>query len=162
QFLIRENKLDLITTMRSNDMIWGLPNDIFLFTMIQEILASELKIESGNYYHQANSLHIYKRHFDLMNRILKNPHYIDFEMDKMAVIHEIPFFIQLEKSIRTNKNLLFDFEIDNYWKEIINVVKLRSKNYTKEDKERLVQNSKFRNLIKLCPIKYIDHSCKMA
>jgi thymidylate synthase len=47
--------------MRSNDAYVGLPYDIFLFTSLQELMASELDIEIGTYYHSVNSLHIYHR-----------------------------------------------------------------------------------------------------
>lgn len=61
QFLVRNNKLDLIVTMRSNDIWLGLPYDLFNFTCMQMQMAMELGIEVGTYYHNAGSLHMYKR-----------------------------------------------------------------------------------------------------
>jgi len=58
-FMIRDNALDLHVTMRSNDLFWGLPYDIFQFTVLQEVIANELGIELGRYYHHTNSLHYY-------------------------------------------------------------------------------------------------------
>ena len=60
QFLLRNNKLDLIVTMRSNDIWLGLPYDLFNFTCMQIQMAMELGVEVGTYYHNAGSLHIYK------------------------------------------------------------------------------------------------------
>ena len=60
QFLIRNNKLDMITTMRSNDIWLGLPYDVFNFTCMQIQMAMELGVEIGTYYHNAASLHLYK------------------------------------------------------------------------------------------------------
>lgn len=61
QFLLRDNKLDLIVTMRSNDIWLGLPYDVFNFTCMQIQMAMELGVEIGTYYHNAGSLHMYKR-----------------------------------------------------------------------------------------------------
>jgi thymidylate synthase len=60
QFFIRDGKLNLITNMRSNDVWLGATNDIFCFTMLQEMVASELGIELGFYQHNAGSLHVYQ------------------------------------------------------------------------------------------------------
>jgi thymidylate synthase len=60
QFLIRRNQLDLIVYMRSNDIIKGLPHDIFCFTMLQEIAARTLSVQLGVYKHCVGSLHLYE------------------------------------------------------------------------------------------------------
>jgi thymidylate synthase len=39
QFMVRDNHLHMITTMRSNDAFLGLSHDLFAFTMVQEIFA---------------------------------------------------------------------------------------------------------------------------
>ena len=154
QFILRNGKLDLITTMRSNDIIWGLPNDMFFFTMIQEMLSIELDVELGSYYHQINSLHIYKRHYGLMRKILKNPVYIDFEMPKMESINEVSDFIKLEKKIR-NGECFESIDNKNYWNNLIDVLKLRSGLYSESEKQILIDNSAYYEIIKLCPIMYI-------
>jgi thymidylate synthase len=59
QFVIREEKLSLMTTMRSNDAYKGLPHDVFSFTMLQEILARMLGIEVWTYKHAVGSMHLY-------------------------------------------------------------------------------------------------------
>ncbi|WP_414497105.1 thymidylate synthase [Stenotrophomonas maltophilia] len=69
QFLIRGNRLHAFTTMRSNDAIWGVPYDVFLFTSFQELMALELGCELGFYHHSAASMHIYERHYDLAERL---------------------------------------------------------------------------------------------
>ncbi|HEV7332540.1 MAG TPA: thymidylate synthase [Flavisolibacter sp.] len=61
QFIRRNNRLDLITHMRSNDFFWGASAvNIFNFTFIQEYFARILGLEVGNYYHIVNNLHYYK------------------------------------------------------------------------------------------------------
>ena len=64
QFFIRKGKLHLITTMRSNDIWLGLPYDLFNFTCMQIQMAMELGIPVGYYYHNAGSLHLYRRDID--------------------------------------------------------------------------------------------------
>lgn len=78
QFFIRNDKLHMVVSMRSSDLILGLAYDIPAFTMFQEMMAIELSerlerpIQLGNYYHTSNSLHIYERHFDMVFQIISN------------------------------------------------------------------------------------------
>lgn len=60
QFLLRDGRLHLLANMRSNDVILGLPHDVFCFTMIQEAVARELGVELGWYKHMVGSLHLYE------------------------------------------------------------------------------------------------------
>ncbi len=47
QFFVRNERLDMVTTMRSNDAYLGLPHDVFCFTMLQEIIARSLGLDIG-------------------------------------------------------------------------------------------------------------------
>jgi len=58
QFLVRDSKLHLITTMRSNELNFGFRTDVVFFTMLQEIMASLLNVAMGTYYHNVGSLHV--------------------------------------------------------------------------------------------------------
>ena len=70
QFFIRDNKLDMIVTMRSNDVFWGLPYDAWMFANVQHAVAYALAIDVGWYKHQAGSLHAYiERDLDALNLI---------------------------------------------------------------------------------------------
>ncbi len=71
QFAIRNNKLNLHVMMRSNDLIWGFQYDMFSFSVIQEIIANELGIDVGDYYHTTTSLHVYDYHWKLLEQIDK-------------------------------------------------------------------------------------------
>ncbi|MBD3834507.1 MAG: thymidylate synthase [Brevundimonas sp.] len=71
QFLQREGVLHMVVHMRSNDAYWGLPHDIFAFTMIQEIVANELGYKLGSYKHLVGSLHLYDRSRGDVDRFLK-------------------------------------------------------------------------------------------
>lgn len=59
QFVIRNKQLLMHTHMRSNDAFFGLPHDIFSFTMLQEMAARELGVGLGPYTHSVSSLHLY-------------------------------------------------------------------------------------------------------
>jgi len=66
QFITRKGKLDSIVLMRSNDLIYGLTYDIVWFTGLQILLAEILDIAVGKYNHYAASLHVYQRHFKML------------------------------------------------------------------------------------------------
>jgi thymidylate synthase len=61
QFMLRNDALDLIVTMRSNDVWLGTPYDVFNFTMLQQMVATELGVKRGRYIHTAGSFHLYER-----------------------------------------------------------------------------------------------------
>lgn len=70
QFLLRHNRLECLVVMRSNDIIWGMPYDVFSFTMLQEVMARQLDVEPGTYTHVVGSLHLYDRHRAMAERIV--------------------------------------------------------------------------------------------
>lgn len=73
QFFIRDGALHQVASMRSSDLILGIAYDIPAFTIFQEMLALELGVECGSYTHISNSLHIYSRHDDMVEKILQDP-----------------------------------------------------------------------------------------
>lgn len=64
QFMINDNKLNMITHMRANDIYFGFRNDLYCFTEIQKLMANDLKLEYGKYFHMVNSLHLYKEQYN--------------------------------------------------------------------------------------------------
>jgi len=84
-FQIRDNKLNFTISMRSNDVVWGLPTDIAFFAILQSQLHRHLMevypdLKLGTYTHIANSFHVYEHHFDMVNKLL----------DSQFVAEEIP------------------------------------------------------------------------
>ena len=69
QYFIRSEKLHCIVNMRSSDLILGISYDIPAFTFMQEMMANELGVDVGSYMHVSNSLHVYERHFDMLEKI---------------------------------------------------------------------------------------------
>jgi thymidylate synthase len=75
-FHIRHNRLNFSVYMRSNDAIWGTPTDVAFFCSLQMQALAHLKefypdLTLGTYTHHANSYHIYDRHYDLVDRMLR-------------------------------------------------------------------------------------------
>ena len=66
QFFIRNGLLDLGVYMRSNDIIFGLCNDVFTFCLFQQLMVNELRragvdVGLGQYHHMTGSLHLYSK-----------------------------------------------------------------------------------------------------
>jgi thymidylate synthase len=59
QLFNRGGQLHMAVTLRSNDAYKGLPHDVFCFTMLQEMIATRLDIELGEYYQYVGSMHVY-------------------------------------------------------------------------------------------------------
>ena len=75
QFFIRDNKLNMGVYMRSNDVIFGFCNDLFTFALFHQLMYNDLRehysdLELGKYAHNAGSMHIYERHYDMANKII--------------------------------------------------------------------------------------------
>jgi len=59
QFTILNGELCMSVYMRSNDLWYGFCNDQYQFASLQELVARELDIPTGWYYHHAHNLHLY-------------------------------------------------------------------------------------------------------
>lgn len=110
QFLIRDNKLNLIVTMRSNDLYLGFPNDVAIFTLLQEKMLIELKeiyseLKMGSYIHNVGSMHIYEKNYENFEAILKDSNTVKlFKMPKLENLKEIELLQYNEEILRKNKN----------------------------------------------------------
>jgi len=81
-FFIRKNKLHMKVQMRSNDIFFGLTFDAPFFSFLMQSVYLILKdeypdLELGSYFHFADNLHFYERHFELADAI-KHEEDIDF------------------------------------------------------------------------------------
>ena len=77
-FQLRQNRLDLLVRMRSQDVIYGLGNDAPCFSFIHELAWAALSrpypgLELGLYHHSADSFHVYERHYEMVRGILAEP-----------------------------------------------------------------------------------------
>lgn len=79
QFIIRGGKLHMIVTQRSADGIWGTSAiNAIEFPLMQRLMASALGVEVGVYRHQMGSFHIYDKHYDRADAIVKEYETFDF------------------------------------------------------------------------------------
>tara|TARA_R110002020_G_scaffold253036_1_gene466792 strand:- start:328 stop:957 length:630 start_codon:yes stop_codon:yes gene_type:complete len=60
-FQIVNKKLCMTVNMRSNDIWFGFCNDQYCFSKLQELVAKELNVKVGWYYHFASNIHLYKK-----------------------------------------------------------------------------------------------------
>lgn len=95
QFLIRDEALHLVVNMRSSDLILGIANDVPAFTILQELMALELGVKLGEYIHISNSLHVYERHWDMLDQIcspdnIQSSALLDFAHSKPVHMHSPP------------------------------------------------------------------------
>jgi len=94
QFFVRDNKLHLGVNMRSNDLIFGLCNDVFTFCLFQQMMLNELNaagfdLELGSYFHHAGSLHVYERHFEMIESIKNSNFPVDISSETCKLNSEV-------------------------------------------------------------------------
>jgi thymidylate synthase len=75
-FRIRQGRLNMTVMMRSNDIIFGMTNDVFCFAMLYRLVYGALlefypNLTKGEYIHLVNSLHVYSRHYEMINQIIE-------------------------------------------------------------------------------------------
>lgn len=56
--------LDWLQVVRSNDAVWGVPYNWMQWSHIQEYIAHNVGVPVGKYVHVADSMHVYKYHWD--------------------------------------------------------------------------------------------------
>ena len=106
QFLLRNDKIHMVVSMRSSDVILGLAYDVPAFTIFQELLALQLTNELGRpiglgeYTHLSASIHVYERHFKMVEKILNEDTRRDYadilEMPQMPSIPPIKDLMDFE------------------------------------------------------------------
>jgi thymidylate synthase len=124
QFLVRDGRLDALLHMRSNDAYWGLPYDVFFFTMLQELFATELGLELGVYHHSVGSLHLYSRHIERAKKVLQDTKWLDLEMPEMSCSAELPGFLAAEHALRVGDSdaLSGVNTLPAYWRSLAQVL----------------------------------------
>lgn len=98
---VRDNKLEWLQIMRSNDIFRGVPYNFVQWTSIQEILAGWLALELGTYTHISDSLHVYQKDIDCMGYASEPSHHRN--EDNLAVSKETSdrIFLVLEQASET-------------------------------------------------------------
>ena len=84
-FFIRNNTLMMKVQMRSNDIFYGLTFDApffsFLLQSVYHILLKDMpELKLGYYFHYADNLHFYERHFELAESMAKHEPEKDYSL----------------------------------------------------------------------------------
>ncbi len=129
-FWIREDKLHMKVQMRSNDIFYGLTYDAPFFATLQQSIWHWLKptypdLQLGNYYHCADNIHYYERHFEIADRI-KNERE---ESQIFLHLREPLFFIKDSNFVVTEAG-------SNYLNDVIQLV--NDGNITQEQSKELL------------------------
>lgn len=79
QFNIRENRLNMMVMMRSNDIWYGTPYDVAWYSilhhaMLKELQKAGLPVEIGSYNHFMLNAHAYQRNEDQMQDVMEQPY----------------------------------------------------------------------------------------
>lgn len=128
QFFVRNDRLHCLTIMRSQSAAMVMPYDVFLFTLIQEILAVRLGLQLGPYLHFAGSMHYYSEEAQLVESLLKERASTPAPMPVMqeASDRTLEELVQAEQFIRLTKRSGADmpislerFDLDDYWKTFL-------------------------------------------
>jgi thymidylate synthase len=134
QFLVRDGKLSLYASMRSNDAFKGLPHDIFAFTMLQELVARKIGVPIGEYGHYVTSLHIYMDDLEKVERFQNEGWQEKVYMPAMPSGDQTRNVLRLlrhERELRKLNKITSDAHVDEYWKdlsvllEVFNLLKVR-------------------------------------
>jgi thymidylate synthase len=113
QFFIRQNKLHMIVSMRSNDAIFGCANDLPFFNLVHNLMYNYLKhtqlnyLNKGDYIHCANSFHCYKRHYKKLNKMINEEIDTSIIPPSINSLDEVLFLTDKLKNIEMAKNWSF-------------------------------------------------------
>ena len=126
QFMVRGKRLHMFVSMRSNDAYFGLPHDVFAFTMLQEIIARSLNLELGFYKHFVCSLHLYENNVKGAEQFLKEGLQTRVTMPPMPAgdpWKSVSKLIHAERVIRNGHKLNPDkVNLHRFWTDIIRLL----------------------------------------
>ncbi len=138
QLLLREGRLHLIVTMRSNDAYLGLPHDVFCFTMLQEIVARILGVDLGGYRHFVGSMHLYDKNRAAARQYLAEGFQRRIEMPPMPEGDPRPairHMFDAEQLVRTGKPVdAGSLGLDPYWADLVRLLQIH---FAQGDEKRL-------------------------
>lgn len=136
QFIVRGESLHMVAYLRSNDAYIGLPHDVFVFTMIQEMVARALGVGLGMYYHFVGSLHLYERNKASARLYLSEGYQTTEPMPEMPPgdpFENMSELLKMEQDIRTGHVDLDLNHLEDYWSDIAKMLLIYSRKKCKQD-----------------------------
>lgn len=132
RFWIRKNTLHMKVQMRSNDVFFGLTFDVPWFSTLHQSMYLNLKkvypeLNLGIYYHCADNIHYYERHFETVQKILdsevgdsiklilKHPLF-EFNNGKMKLSHKAQLYMENVQDIVNCGSIPKD---QQYWRAFL-------------------------------------------
>jgi thymidylate synthase len=119
--MIRNEQLDWMQIVRSNDAIWGVPYNFVQWTTLQEFIADALKVRVGNHFLVQDSLHIYDKHFEEA----RNIKYFDmYEYIPASELLSVTFvdtygLLKSEWEIRVRNAVTYPKYALTYWENVL-------------------------------------------
>jgi len=151
QFLVRGKKLDALVSMRSNDAYWGLPHDIFAFTMIQELIARSLGLELGHYRHFVGSLHIYEEFLDAARSYVDEGWQGRSAMPAMPIgsqFDNVTRLIEFERKVRTSRHAPTSVPtMPAYWMDLATLLRIFRATKNRANRAHIVEMMRSTNSI---------------
>lgn len=113
-FWVRNNKLNMKVQMRSNDVFYGLSYDAPFFAFIQQsmyqwLLPTYSELQLGTYYHCADNIHYYERHFEIAKKIIKE----EVKQPLFFMLKQPLFTLENDQPIWTSAGESFLFDVQN-------------------------------------------------
>jgi thymidylate synthase len=102
--------------MRSNDIFYGFTYDVPFFATVMQTMWHNLKVvypelKLGTYFHMADNIHYYERHFESADKILTEDH--ESNIPEFVFLKEPLFWIEADHLILTQNTIDFQEEIDS-------------------------------------------------
>lgn len=103
-FRQHDGVIDTFVHMRSNDLIYGLTYDMVWYCYVLEELCKLTGYKPGAYYHFTESLHVYKRHYEMLEDIAhekkKKPE-VDID-NTIILLDHVNTYINIAKNLLQN------------------------------------------------------------
>ena len=129
-FLIRNERLECYSYWRSENALALLPMNLFEFTLLQELIASELEIPVGAYVQTVTSLHYYLEDEQKLKNTLESEtrHASPSPMEPMPhhSLCQVDLIREYESKWRLNPSSAGQYsekeELSSYWKPMADVI----------------------------------------
>jgi thymidylate synthase len=136
QFLIRAGALHGVGFMRANDAFRGAVSDVFSFTFMLELMATQLGLDIGTYTHQVGSFHVYNSDVVWARRVIEEatgtvadpapfprmpagdnwPH--------VREVHRLEEQLRLDR-LRLGANEVAGLDLPPYWRDIVALLEIQ-------------------------------------